>query len=90
MEQRSGDSAKSGSKPASVQPANAKSPDIVSASVADTLAGTTVTFVGLPGLMPLPWWQTLAVFGYAMVACLFVNDAVKVAMIRRSIPAAAA
>jgi hypothetical protein len=31
----------------------------------------------------LPWqrmsWQTLAVFGYAMVSCLAVNDAIKVA-----------
>jgi hypothetical protein len=32
--------------------------------------------------MPLPWWQTLATFAYAVVFCLFVNDAVKVAMIR--------
>ncbi|MHB8093264.1 MAG: hypothetical protein ACYDH8_16955, partial [Syntrophales bacterium] len=33
------------------------------------------------GLLPLPWWQTLAIFIYAMVSCLVVNDAVKVAMI---------
>ena len=32
--------------------------------------------------MPLPWWQTLAIFAYAMVSCLVVNDAVKVAMIK--------
>jgi hypothetical protein len=32
--------------------------------------------------MPLPWWQALAIFGYAMVSCLLVNDAVKVAMIK--------
>ena len=44
--------------------------------------GTVVTFVGLPDLMPLPWWQTLAIFVYAMVACLVVNDALKVAMIK--------
>jgi hypothetical protein len=50
--------------------------------MADTLTGTVLTFVGLPGLMPLPWWQTLAVFVYAMVACLGVNDAVKVGMIK--------
>jgi hypothetical protein len=37
----------------------------------------------------LPWWQTLAVFAYAMVSCLVVNDAVKVALIRRLVPAAA-
>jgi hypothetical protein len=46
------------------------------------LTGTVLTFVGLPGLMPLPWWQTLAIFVYAMVSCLVVNDAVKVVMIK--------
>jgi plasma-membrane proton-efflux P-type ATPase len=49
---------------------------------ADALTGTVLTFVGLPGLKPLPWWQTLAVFVCAMVACLGVNDALKVAMIK--------
>jgi plasma-membrane proton-efflux P-type ATPase len=52
------------------------------ALVADALVGTVLTFVGLPGLTPLPWWQTLAIFVYALVACLGVNDVVKVAMIR--------
>jgi hypothetical protein len=55
---------------------------LVAALAADALVGTALTFVGLPGLMPLPWWQTLGVFVYAMVACLGVNDAVKVAMIK--------
>jgi H+-transporting ATPase len=32
--------------------------------------------------MPLPWWQVLAVFAYALVSCLVVNDAIKVAMIK--------
>ncbi|MBS1235902.1 MAG: plasma-rane proton-efflux P-type ATPase, partial [Proteobacteria bacterium] len=54
----------------------------LSALAADALTGTVLTFVGLPGLMPLPWWQTLAVFVYAIVACLGVNDPVKVAMIK--------
>ncbi len=48
----------------------------------NVLAGTGLTLVGLPSLRPLLWGQTLAMFGYAMVACLVVNDAVKVAMIR--------
>jgi H+-transporting ATPase len=52
----------------------------------DALTGTALTFVGLPGLKPLPWWQTLAVFVYAMVACLGLNDAVKVAMIKWRVP----
>jgi len=55
---------------------------LMGALVADALTGTVLTFVGLPDLMPLPWWQTFAVFVYAMVACLGVNDAVKVAMIK--------
>src|SRR5450759_3630917 len=52
------------------------------AIAADALTGTILTFVGLPGLKPLPWWQMLAVFVYSMVACLGVNDVVKVAMIK--------
>ena len=52
------------------------------AVVADAVTGTVLTFAGFPGLMPLPWWQTLAIFIYAMVSCLLVNDAVKVAMIK--------
>ncbi|HUI66014.1 MAG TPA: hypothetical protein VL126_14310, partial [Bacteroidota bacterium] len=51
----------------------------------DALTGTLLTCIGLPGLMPLPWWQTLAVFVYAMVVCLGVNDAVKVVMIKRRV-----
>ena len=54
----------------------------LSTLTAVTIAGTALPLAGLPGLVPLPWWQTLAVFVYAMVACLGVNDAVKVAMIR--------
>lgn len=58
--------------------------------LAGALAGTALTFVGLPGLMPLPWWQTLGIFVYALVACLGVNDAVKVAMIKWPVPNAVA
>ena len=61
---------------------------LLAALAADVLAGTALTFAGLPGLAPLPWGQTLAIFGYAMVACLVVNDAVKVAMIRWLVPRA--
>ena len=66
------------------------SKSLAGALVANALTGTILTFVGLPGLMPLPWWQTLMIFGYAMVSCLVVNDAVKVAMIKWRVPAAAA
>ena len=63
---------------------------LLAALVADALTGTILTRVGLPGLLPLPWAQTLAVFAYAMVSCLVVNDAVKVAMIRWLVPNAVA
>jgi H+-transporting ATPase len=55
---------------------------LVAAIMADTLAGTVLTFVGLPGLMPLPWWQSVTIFAYAMVSCLVVNDVMKVVMSR--------
>jgi H+-transporting ATPase len=55
---------------------------LVAAIMAGVVTGTVLTFVGLPGLMPLPWWQTLAIFVYAMVSSLVVNDAVKVVMIK--------
>ena len=63
---------------------------LVAALMAEVLTGTVLTLVGIPGLVLLPWWQTLAIFAYAMVSCLVVNDAVKVAMIKWRIPAAIA
>ena len=62
----------------------------IAALMGGCLAGTGLTLVGLPGLMPLPWEQTLVIFVYAMVACLVVNDAVKVAMINWRVPASVA
>jgi H+-transporting ATPase len=61
---------------------------LVAAVVADALIGTVLTFVGLPGLTPLPGWQTFVIVTYALVSCLVVNDAVKVAMIKWRVPAA--
>lgn len=63
---------------------------LLAALALDASIGTILTFVGLPDLAPLPWWQTLLILGYAMVACLAVNDAIKVALIRWRIPSAAA
>lgn len=63
---------------------------VIAALAADSLAGTLVTYAGIKGLTPLHWWQTLAVFVYAMASCLIVNDAVKVAMIRWRVPDAVA
>jgi H+-transporting ATPase len=63
---------------------------LLAAVVADAFVGTALTFVGLPGLMPLPGRQTFVIFFYSMVSCLVVNDAVKVGMIKWRVPAAAA
>jgi len=63
---------------------------LIAALMADTVTGTILTRVGLPGLMPLPWSQTLAIFAYAMGSCLVVNDAVKAVMIKWRVPTAIA
>jgi len=62
---------------------------LMAALTVDALTGTILTRVGLPGLMPLPWLQTLAIFAYAMVSCLLVNDTVKVVMIKWRVPTVA-
>ncbi len=63
---------------------------LMGALLADALTGTILTRVGLPGLLPLPWSQTAAIFAYALVACLVVNDTAKVVMIKWRVPAAIA
>jgi hypothetical protein len=40
--------------------------------------------------MPLSWSNTLAIFAYALVSCLVVNDAIKVVMIKWRVSAAVA
>jgi len=52
--------------------------------------GTVLTFVGLPGLVPLPWWHRISIFAYSLPSCLVVNDAVNVAMIKWRVPTAVA
>jgi hypothetical protein len=39
--------------------ASLPSKTFLSALAADAVAATALTFVGLPGLMPLRWWQTV-------------------------------
>jgi ABC-type branched-subunit amino acid transport system permease subunit len=63
---------------------------LMAALLADALTGTIQTRVGLPGLMPLPWSQTLMIFAYALVSCLVVNDEVKVVLIEWRVPTAVA
>ena len=61
----------------------APSKTLVGAVVAEMAVGTALTQFGLPGLAPLAWSQVLGVFAYSAVACLAVNDALKVMLIRR-------
>ncbi len=61
---------------------------LMAALAAEVVVGTALTRVGLSSLAPLPWWQALAIFAYALFSCLFVNDALKTAMIKRLIPSA--
>ncbi len=63
---------------------------LTAALMADALVGTVLTRLGLPGLTPLPWLQTLAIFAYALISCLAVNDVIKVVMIKWCVPAAVA
>ena len=63
---------------------------LIAALTADALIGTLLTLVGIPDLMPLPWWEVFTILGYALVTCLLVNDAIKVLMIKRLIPEAVA
>jgi magnesium-transporting ATPase (P-type) len=63
---------------------------LIAALTADALTGTVLTFVGIPGLAPLPVSQMLIIFVYAMIACLVVNDALKVVLIKWRIPSAVA
>jgi H+-transporting ATPase len=48
----------------------------------DAVVGTVVSTIGVPGLTPLPWTQTVFVFSYALIFALLVNDVLKVAMVR--------
>ena len=59
---------------------------LLTALTLEAFIGTSLTFVGLPDLAPLPSWQTLAILGYAVVACLVVNDGIKVALIKWRVP----
>ena len=63
---------------------------VVAAVMAEMLIGTSVTYLGLPGLMPLPWRQPVLILAFAMFACLIFNDAVKVVMIKWRVPSASA
>jgi len=63
---------------------------LLAALLADAGIGTALTYLGLPGLAPLPWWQTLTVLAYALLVCLVLNDSVKALLTRRLVPRAVA
>jgi magnesium-transporting ATPase (P-type) len=56
---------------------------LILALLLDAVVGTVLSTAGVPGLAPLPWTRTVAVFGYALVCSLLVNDVVKVALVKR-------
>jgi magnesium-transporting ATPase (P-type) len=60
---------------------------LLAALAADAVVGLVLASVGLPGLEPLPLQTVTAIFGYAAFCCLAVNDALKVALLRRFAPA---
>jgi H+-transporting ATPase len=65
------------------------SKSLIIALLADVVIGTALTYIGIPGLLPLQWNHVIIIFGFAMVACLGVNDTLKVVMIRWLLPAVA-
>ena len=63
---------------------------LMAALTAELLVGSGLTLAGIPGLAPLPGWQMVTILSYAIVACLVVNDGLKVAMIKWRVPLAGA
>ena len=53
---------------------------VAASVVAELVIGSLATLAGLPGLKPLPWPLMAALLGYALLACLGLNDAVKAAL----------
>ena len=60
---------------------SAPSAPLMLALAADVSIGTAITYLGLPDLAPLPWTQTMAVFAFAMISCLGVNELIKHAVL---------
>jgi plasma-membrane proton-efflux P-type ATPase len=61
---------------------------LVAALAVEVLVGTGLSFAGIGDFAPLPWGQVLAIFGYAMLCCLGLNDALKVGMLKRRVAGA--
>jgi H+-transporting ATPase len=50
----------------------------------DAVAGTGLCMVGIPGLMPLGWNQTIMVLASATFCSLAINDVIKAALFKRA------
>ncbi|MGQ9492890.1 MAG: plasma-membrane proton-efflux P-type ATPase [Anaerolineae bacterium] len=57
---------------------------LLSAIGLDTIVGTALATIGIPGLHPLPFRVTLTVFIYTLVFSLVVNDFIKCIAIRKA------
>jgi hypothetical protein len=57
---------------------------LIAALCLDGVAGTALSVVGIPGLTPVPWPQTVFVLVAAMTCSLVINDLVKEALFRRT------
>ena len=57
---------------------------LIAALCLDGVAGTLLTVVGIPGLMPVPWHQTVFVLVAAAICSLLINDFVKAVLFRRT------
>jgi H+-transporting ATPase len=57
---------------------------LIAALCLDGAAGTVLSVVGIPGLTPVPWHQSVFVLVAAMVCSLVINDVVKAALFRRT------
>ena len=57
---------------------------LIAALCLDGVAGTVLSAVGIPGLTPVPWHQTVFVLVAALICSLVINDFVKATLFRRT------
>ena len=57
---------------------------LIAALCLDGAAGTVLSVVGIPGLTPVPWRQTVFVLIAALICSLVINDFVKATLFRRT------
>jgi H+-transporting ATPase len=57
---------------------------LLSVLTLDAIIGMIVATVGIPGMKPIPFTQTLAVIGYAFAFSLVVNDLIKFILVKET------